>query len=93
MKLLGNRNSISISAGIGDISLNFVAGYCHWDFRKVTAYNTLTSLGLSVIFGFGATGVAVGVVMNSTIYGLGYGTGSLVAYVSEKTLHEGELSE
>lgn len=86
MKLLDNRDSISISAGVGDISLNVVAGYYHWDFRKVTAYNTLLNLGLSAIFGFSAAGVGVWVLINSTFYGIGYGTGSLVAYFSNNDI-------
>ena len=85
MKSLDYRDSISISAGIGDISLNVVAGYCQWDFRKVTAYNTLSNLGLSAIYGFGFAGLAVGIIFNSGLYGLGYGIGSLVNFLSEST--------
>ncbi len=92
MKILNKHEIQSVSGG--EMMLNAIAGFNHWSFAKITAYNTILGLGYVAIFmgddkRAAATGVAGIVLFTSTFYGLGYALGSLNAYFSEDAnVHE-----
>jgi hypothetical protein len=92
MKILNSREIQSVSGG--EMMLNIIAGYNHWNFAIVTGCNTILALGIAAtgIMGNSPLLVVGTVLFNSTIYGLGYGLSNLNASDSENAnAHESPI--